>query len=46
MRDLADLVAGHGPAREPDSISLFCSTGLAGTEVAVAAHLLARRRAA
>lgn len=42
MLDLADLVAGGGPDREPDGISLFCSTGLAGTEVAVAAHLLAR----
>lgn len=41
--DLADLVAGHKPARRaPDDITLFCSVGLAGTEVLVAEDILRR----
>lgn len=53
IEDLAGIVAGSqakdavGPAREPDDITLFCSTGLAGTEVVVASRIadhLARRR--
>jgi ornithine cyclodeaminase len=43
MVDLADIVAGHRPGRQGDGdITLFCSAGLAGTEVAVADALLAR----
>jgi ornithine cyclodeaminase len=42
MVDLADIVAGRVPGRsDPDAISLFCSVGLAGTEVMVAAAILA-----
>lgn len=42
MVDLADLVAGKVVARPaPDAITLFCSTGLAGTEVLVGAAILA-----
>jgi alanine dehydrogenase len=38
---LGAAVAGSGPRRESDDqITLFCSVGLAGTEVAVAAALL------
>jgi ornithine cyclodeaminase len=45
-RDLAALVsAGTTPARPGEGISLFCSAGLAGTEVLVAAHVLERHRA-
>jgi ornithine cyclodeaminase len=40
--DLADIVAGRAPGRQTaDDISLFCSVGLAGTEVMVAAAILA-----
>jgi ornithine cyclodeaminase len=40
--DLADIVAGRAPSRQDkDEISLFCSVGLAGTEVMVAAAILA-----
>jgi ornithine cyclodeaminase len=40
--DLADIVAGRAPGRQnTDEISLFCSVGLAGTEVMVAAAILA-----
>lgn len=39
MRDLSELVEAP-PERAPDGISLFCSTGLAGTEVVVAARAL------
>jgi ornithine cyclodeaminase len=43
--DLSALVAGGAPARtDPDAISLFCSVGLAGTEVAVAAAIIAAAR--
>lgn len=39
---LSDIVAGNHPGRTNDEeITLFCSTGLAGTEVAVASHALA-----
>jgi len=41
MRSLASCLAGPGVTRRaPDDVSLFCSVGLAGTEVAVAAVLL------
>lgn len=41
MRSLASCLAGPGATRRaPDDVSLFCSVGLAGTEVAVAAVLL------
>ena len=41
MGDLADLIAGKTSARpSPDAITLFCSTGLAGTEVLVGSALL------
>lgn len=39
MRDLAELIETP-PTRAPRDISLFCSTGLAGTEVMVAAKAL------
>ncbi|MBP2547874.1 ornithine cyclodeaminase [Neorhizobium galegae] len=45
MEDLADIVAGALPAgatgqgRGLDDVTLFCSTGLAGTEVVVASAL-------
>jgi ornithine cyclodeaminase len=40
--DLADIVAGRASGRQNrDEISLFCSVGLAGTEVMVAAAILA-----
>ena len=42
LTDLADIVAGRAPGRrDADAISLFCSVGLAGTEVMVAAAILA-----
>lgn len=42
MVDLADIVAGRAAGRSKgDEISLFCSVGLAGTEIMVAAALLA-----
>jgi ornithine cyclodeaminase/alanine dehydrogenase-like protein (mu-crystallin family) len=41
MGALGAAAAGAGPAREnEDQITLFCSVGLAGTEIAVAAALL------
>jgi ornithine cyclodeaminase/alanine dehydrogenase-like protein (mu-crystallin family) len=41
MLDLADIVAGRvAGRRSPTDITLFCSVGLAGTEVAVADALL------
>lgn len=43
MLDLADIVAGRAAGRRhPTDITLFCSVGLAGTEVAVADALLRR----
>jgi ornithine cyclodeaminase len=42
MVDLADMVAGKVQAGiEPNAISLFCSVGLAGTEIMVAAAIMA-----
>jgi ornithine cyclodeaminase len=41
MGDLADLVAEPREPAEGDGFDLFCSAGLAGTEVALAAQLLA-----
>jgi ornithine cyclodeaminase len=39
--DLADLVRGSVPGREhEDAITLYCSVGLAGTEVALAERVL------
>lgn len=41
--DLAQVVAGHAVGRRrPDEITLHCSVGLAGSEVALAALLFAR----
>jgi ornithine cyclodeaminase len=41
MLDLAEIVAGRASGRRnPTDITLFCSVGLAGTEVAVAEFLL------
>ncbi|WP_432253823.1 ornithine cyclodeaminase family protein [Streptomyces sp. HNM1019] len=41
MVDLGAVLAGAAPGRmSPDQITIFCSVGLAGTEVAVAAALL------
>ena len=42
MLDLADLQQAAPAPRSPDTVSLFCSAGLAGTEVALAAELLRR----
>jgi ornithine cyclodeaminase len=43
LRNLAGLVIeSDRVARENGDVSLFCSVGLAGTEVAVAAHVLSR----
>lgn len=40
MVELGDVLAGAAPGRtDPDQITVFCSVGLAGTEVAVAAAL-------
>jgi alanine dehydrogenase len=37
MVELGDIVAGHVPGRHsPDDLTLFCSVGLAGTEVVLA----------
>lgn len=42
MVDLADIVSGRVPGRQDGAaLSLFCSVGLAGTEVMVAAALIA-----
>lgn len=47
MVDLADIVAGRAPGREnTDAVSLFSSVGLAGTEVMVAAAILAAAKRA
>ena len=44
IRDLADIVAGRENGRDEHSaITLFCSTGLAGTEVAVADMLISSK---
>lgn len=41
MADLADIIAGKVTGRtSPNETTLFCSAGLAGTEVAVAAAIL------
>ncbi|HET6620184.1 MAG TPA: hypothetical protein VFG64_09600 [Dongiaceae bacterium] len=41
MVDLADLIAGKAAGRaSPDAVTLFCSVGLAGTEVLVGDALL------
>ena len=46
MGALGAAAAGAGPARQSaDDITLFCSVGLAGTEIAVAAALLRLDRA-
>lgn len=43
MRDLADVVHDGAPIRQSSNdVTLFCSVGLAGTEVAVASALLRR----
>ncbi len=45
MIDLAGIVIGTHPGRTNDSaVSLFCSVGLAGTEVMIAAALIAAAR--
>ena len=45
MVDIANIIAGGTPGRtDTDAISLFCSVGLAGTEVMVAAAILAAAR--
>jgi ornithine cyclodeaminase len=42
MVDLAEIIAGRASGRSDDSAnSLFCSVGLAGTEVVIAAALIA-----
>lgn len=41
MADLADIIAGKaGGRRLPEDVTLFCSVGLAGTEVVVASAIL------
>lgn len=42
IQDLSLLIAENKPARRQEDITLFCSTGLAGTEVLVAAAILER----
>ncbi|HWT59901.1 MAG TPA: ornithine cyclodeaminase family protein [Rhizobium sp.] len=43
MADLANIIAGKAAGREsPEDITLFCSVGLAGTEVVVASAILDR----
>lgn len=45
MVDIAEIAVGHAPGRtEPKALSLFYSVGLAGTEVMVAAAILAAAR--
>ncbi len=45
VRNLAEFVGAEGPPhRAPEALTLYCSAGLAGTEVAVAAHVIARWR--
>ncbi|MFS2180470.1 ornithine cyclodeaminase family protein [Rhizobium pisi] len=41
MADLADIIAGRASGRgSPEDMTLFCSVGLAGTEVVVASAIL------
>jgi ornithine cyclodeaminase len=41
MADLADIIAGKAAGRgSPEDTTLFCSVGLAGTEVVVALAIL------
>lgn len=41
MADLAEIIAGRADGRKsPDDVTLFCSVGLAGTEVVVASAIL------
>jgi ornithine cyclodeaminase len=40
VHDLADVVSGRTKRPSDDTITFFVSTGLAGTEVALASHLL------
>jgi ornithine cyclodeaminase len=41
--ELSDMVAGNKPGRtSPEDFTLFCSVGLAGTEVVVANEALRR----
>lgn len=43
MVELGDMVVGQQPGRHsPDDMTLFCTAGLAGTEVAVASEALRR----
>lgn len=42
IKDLSLLVAENRPVRQKQDVTLFCSTGLAGTEVLVAAAILER----
>jgi ornithine cyclodeaminase/alanine dehydrogenase-like protein (mu-crystallin family) len=44
MVELSQLVAGDGPARRPLDITLFCSVGVSGSEVAVGSALLRKHR--
>ena len=37
---LENIVVGDEPGRRSDDVTLFCSVGLAGTEVVLANHLL------
>jgi len=46
MTDLAEIVSGRISGRNSNAdLTLFCSVGLAGTEVAIASVILARARA-
>jgi ornithine cyclodeaminase len=43
MVELGDIVVGkHTGRHSPDDITLFCTAGLSGTEVAVASEALRR----
>jgi len=43
MVELGDIVVGQQPGRQsPEDITLFCTAGLSGTEVAVASEALRR----
>ncbi len=47
IRDLADIVTGKLSGREDnDAVTLFCSTGLAGTEVIIADMLISSQQQA
>jgi ornithine cyclodeaminase len=47
VQPLHQVLAGEAPGRtSPDQITLFCSVGLAGTEIVLAAEVLRRVRAA